>query len=271
MTSFKDKYTLYENECPGLGGMIPDEDLYTFAVLSRILGGVCSLTVTDQNSFIICLSNEKYPVWVWLKRDAGEDILGECYDVIKELFPFGKHRYNATYEVADYLIDRAKGEGVDLAISTNMLAYGCDEPIEPRVTDAKLALARSEEIELATDYITEFHIEANIDLTDRARYREKAESLISERHLFFMKNGRNEAVAMCSYSGIGRLATVSSVYTPKRFRRRGYAAQMVYLVTRLILESGKLASIYTDADYAASNACYTKIGYKLRGRLCTFK
>ena len=27
--------------------------------------------------------------------------------------------------------------------------------------------------------------------------------------------------------------------------------------------------MYTDADYQASNACYEKIGYILRGKLCT--
>ena len=27
--------------------------------------------------------------------------------------------------------------------------------------------------------------------------------------------------------------------------------------------------LYTDAGYAASNECYRKIGYILRGRLCT--
>ena len=27
--------------------------------------------------------------------------------------------------------------------------------------------------------------------------------------------------------------------------------------------------LYTDAGYAASNACYERIGYVLRGRLCT--
>ena len=27
--------------------------------------------------------------------------------------------------------------------------------------------------------------------------------------------------------------------------------------------------LYTDADYKASNACYEKIGFILRGKLCT--
>ena len=34
-------------------------------------------------------------------------------------------------------------------------------------------------------------------------------------------------------------------------------------------EEGYIPMLYTDADYEASNACYEKIGYVLRGKLCT--
>ena len=34
-------------------------------------------------------------------------------------------------------------------------------------------------------------------------------------------------------------------------------------------KAGYLPVVYTDADYAASNECYKKIGYRLNGRLCT--
>ena len=37
----------------------------------------------------------------------------------------------------------------------------------------------------------------------------------------------------------------------------------------LAKNAGFTPMLYTDADYAASNACYEKIGYVLRGRLCT--
>jgi len=36
-----------------------------------------------------------------------------------------------------------------------------------------------------------------------------------------------------------------------------------------VKEAGCIPMLYTDADYAASNACYEKIGYVLRGKLCT--
>ena len=44
---------------------------------------------------------------------------------------------------------------------------------------------------------------------------------------------------------------------------------MVYEVTKLVKEAGYIPMLYTDADYPASNACYEKIGYILRGKLCT--
>jgi predicted GNAT family acetyltransferase len=44
---------------------------------------------------------------------------------------------------------------------------------------------------------------------------------------------------------------------------------MVYQVTQILKEKGFNPTLYTDADYVASNACYEKIGYVLRGKLCT--
>lgn len=40
-------------------------------------------------------------------------------------------------------------------------------------------------------------------------------------------------------------------------------------VSKMAKDAGYMPMLYTDADYAASNACYEKIGYVLRGKLCT--
>ncbi len=52
-------------------------------------------------------------------------------------------------------------------------------------------------------------------------------------------------------------------------RRKHYAEHLVYQVTVIAKNAGYIPMLYTDADYAASNACYEKIGYVLRGKLCT--
>ena len=42
-----------------------------------------------------------------------------------------------------------------------------------------------------------------------------------------------------------------------------------YQVSKMAKDAGYMPMLYTDADYAASNACYEKIGYALRGKLYT--
>ena len=65
------------------------------------------------------------------------------------------------------------------------------------------------------------------------------------------------------------MASVGLVYTREEERRKHYAEHLVYNVTMIAKEAGFLPMLYTDADYAASNACYEKIGYIRRGELCT--
>ena len=76
---------------------------------------------------------------------------------------------------------------------------------------------------------------------------------------------------MCTYILSGEIASPGSVYTCPHARRRGYAAHLMYTVTNDLLKMGKTPVLYTNADYAASNACYTGIGYVLRGSLCTLQ
>lgn len=45
---------------------------------------------------------------------------------------------------------------------------------------------------------------------------------------------------------------------------------MIYkTLTEAAIDAGYVPMLYTDADCTASNACYEKIGYVLRGKLCT--
>ena len=71
----------------------------------------------------------------------------------------------------------------------------------------------------------------------------------------------------CGKCGI--MSSINLVFTRPEFRRKHYAENLVYQVTKLAMDSGYVPMLYSDADYTASNACYEKIGYVLRGKLCT--
>jgi hypothetical protein len=55
---------------------------------------------------------------------------------------------------------------------------------------------------------------------------------------------------------------IGPVYTPPHFRRNGYAMTAVVLFCKELQSNYKDIMLFADAKYAASNACYQKIGFK---------
>ena len=119
------------------------------------------------------------------------------------------------------------------------------------------------------ELIDQFQKEVGIDQKDRSRYRADAQAFIRAGNAFFWQNEQGQPVASCKYAAEEDMASLNLVFTRPGFRRQGYAQTLVYQVTRLALCAGYTPMLYTDADYAASNACYETIGYVLQGRLCT--
>ena len=126
-----------------------------------------------------------------------------------------------------------------------------------------------EDLDELVDFIDLFQIETGIDKNDRDSYRRDAEAFIRAGNTFFWKNEQGDHVASCKYATDGTMAAINLVFTRSEFRRKHYAENLVYQVTKLAMDVGYVPMLYTDADYTASNACYKKIGYVLRGKLCT--
>ena len=86
-------------------------------------------------------------------------------------------------------------------------------------------------------------------------------TMIVEGNLFFWSDP--EPVSM---AGLTRPTphgiSVSFVYTPPEFRRKGYASAIVARLSQNCLESGReFCTLYTDLSNPASNSIYQKIGY----------
>lgn len=151
-----------------------------------------------------------------------------------------------------------------------MFAYDCKNPIKPtKIADGSIYQCRIEDLDELTDFLDLFHKEIRIDQKDRDGYRKDAEACIHTGNMFFWKDAQGHNVASCKFEPNGSLASINLVFTRPEFRRKHYAENLVYQVTKLAAEEGYVPILYTNADYTASNACYTKIGYILRGKLCT--
>lgn len=246
-------------------------DRYTFYVLGRVLGGPCHVIRTDHKRLILCHTEEPYPVWLWTPDHISDAEKERAWLLARENCPMAEgYRYNMKYELAEYFIARAKQEGLEIRIATNMFAYDCPAPIAPETpADGQLHLCTMADADEAAQMIYEFHEAVAADRQKLDRCRMLAERHISHQGFFFWQNASGEAVACCSWNPNAGMGSVGSVYTRPEHRRHHYAQHMVYQVTRSIADMGLTPMLYTDADYTASNACYEKIGYVLRGKLCT--
>lgn len=250
---------------------ILSDDKYTFFVLHRIIRGKCELLLTDHERLIVCFTCAPFPIWIWTPDNASETEMERAYKIaLEHNLINGKHRINMKYELADYFTKRAGEDGKQLTIFTNMFAYDCLEPIKPtKICDGSIYQCKTEDTEELVEIMDLFHNEIGIDKQDKDGYRLEAKHFINTGKMFFWKNELGKIVASCKYAPEGGLASINLVFTYPKFRRMHYAENLVYEVTQRAKHDGLIPMLYTDADYTASNACYEKIGYVLRGKLCT--
>lgn len=246
-------------------------DKCTFAVLSRILKGTCRLILTDHRRLLICHSSEPYPVWIWTPDDISAEEKERAWREVTAACPMADgYRYNLKYELAEFFLSRAREQGENAVIATNMFAYDCPAPVMPKhMAEGRMHLCTQEDLEEAADVLRLFQEEVGIDRRDMNEYRNMVRAYIEGGRFFFWKDDSGRTVASCHYTPDGEVASVCGVYTFPPHRRRHYAENLVYQVTKVVEATGAMPMLYTDADYAASNACYEKIGYVLKGRLCT--
>lgn len=249
-----------------------ENDRYTFAVLDRVLRGECRLILTDHERLIVCHSADPYPVWIWTPDGLSTEEKARAWDIVREYCPVTAYSINLKYELAEYFAERAKEEGINAGITLNMYAYDCPAPKAPDVVpDGGVYKCGPEDMDEAADIFRMFNGELGLYQGDPDICVRMAKDMIDGGRLYLWKtsDGRTAASCGCNITGDG-LGSINAVYTFPEMRRKHYAENLVYAVTNIVAEAGAMPMLYTNADYIASNACYEKIGYVLRGKLCTF-
>lgn len=124
-----------------------------------------------------------------------------------------------------------------------------------------LRIATMSDESLLTDWAGEFCRDAKIE-DDAAYTKSQIPVLIAKKWLYVWED--REVVSMAD---LGRETThgfsLSLVYTPPRWRNKGYASSCVAALTQRMLDSGKqFCCLYTDLSNPTSNRIYQKIGYQ---------
>ncbi len=247
-------------------------DPYTFEVLGRILKGECDLILTDHASLILCHSAARHPVWIWTPDGAPQSVMDRAWDLMAQHRPFTDGwRCNMKPDLAEFFFEKARLAGVKIGAQRRLFARECFNPVPPKIkAEGVFSPGTPADTDVFAAMLPGFYAEIDDGpVPGAAECREKAKEHAEAGTLFLWKNAAGKAVACCTYRAGGALASLGSVYTLPEERRKHYAQNLVYRVTCLVRDLGLVPMLYTDADYAASNACYAAVGYVPRGSLFT--
>ncbi|MBQ6814012.1 MAG: GNAT family N-acetyltransferase [Lachnospiraceae bacterium] len=263
---------LYEQQENVINTDILKDDEITFSVLKRIVNANSAKVFTDGKRIVICHSHPLFPVWIWTVEDITQEEIKRVAQCLCEEFPLsGGFRYNISYELMDKLkfIDERLRE---YEIETNLLSFKCDRINDiQKKCDGRYRLAVQDDMEVLWKYMYNFGLEAEGREFPEEHCRRSIQEKLDVKALYVWENEEGQIVATTSKRFDDAYTGISLVYTVPDARRKGYALNLVHTLTKEILDDGKTAILYTDADYVASNSCYKKIGYKEVGSMCTVK
>ena len=262
----------YKNQaCPALAELLTDSDAINYSVLKTILCGQCSDIFSDGEGIILCYSTAPYPVWVWVKQ-LQQDAVQTVAACIREHFPLE----DGFGFIADRpLLDALKAQDgyfENTAVTLRLCSHKLETLTEPtRTPSGRADLARPEETELLAAMYRDMEREAEGMELPWEMCVEKMRGFIELGHLFVWRTESGEIAALASQDDCAPYSKISTVYTPPQHRRKGFAEAVVRHVCGAIMADGLTPILYTDGDYAPSNACYRKIGFRQLAELCTVK
>ena len=256
---------------PQLAQLLRD-DRYAFAVLGNIVrgeAGPVQKIVTDHARLILSYTCPPYPGWVWLPQDADEAELARAWTLVREeLPPEAGYRVNMRPELARYILGTP--EGAHLRVTMRLDAYGCEAVAPPaKAAPGDMYAVGMEELPEAVRFAMASSAETGLDPLTREACEAEQRGFIERRRLFMWRLPDGQNAAVCAVTENGGLGYIGHVYTPHAHRRQGYAANLVYHVTRAMLAQGMKPALCVVSTNTAAAACYAQLGYRVRGSFCT--
>ena len=246
------------------------KDKYMFSIIEENLNLETMFLVSDGDKYIAGRTEENRPVWIWTVDNISDDKIEEIKDVIRYFVSLG----NKKFTIKKYIYDKLKKSNFDLINYDDYFEMGaleCHELKKAKECDGHIDRPREDEIDILAKY---WHddckemVKAD-EVTMEEAYEHMSELIKTDTFLVW-RNDFGKIVSMVKYKVSNGLAKLNHVYTPDEERRKGYAANLIYAVTKDMLEKEYGPLLYTDYNYLPSNKSYMNVGYVHTGVLINF-
>ncbi|WP_341282574.1 GNAT family N-acetyltransferase [Paenibacillus sp. FSL H8-0537] len=155
-------------------------------------------------------------------------------------------------------------------IIKNQYIYILDQVNEINLSPGILRNATEKDVLLISEWIKAFFLETGVTINGETALI-KAQRAVEDQSLFLWENSTPVSMAKIVRNSKNG-SVISYVYTPFKWRRKGYAIACVASLSQFVLDQGKFfCSLYADRDNTTSNQIYQKIGYKFLEESCSYQ
>ena len=247
------------------------KDKYKFNIILKNLPSSELELYSDEDNYIICRGSKKWPTWIWTKDNFDKTKINELEELIKlYLTDNDRDKFTCKKELYDLLLERNfcnlnKDDYFEMGFLI------CHKTKQPKICDGVLSKPTENDRSILEKYWYDDNIEMNgADPITMEQAKKDVNEFLMDDKFYILRNAKGKIVCMVSYGIIGNQAKLNHVYTPVEERKKGYAANLIYLMTNSLLEQGLVPLLYTDYNYIPSNKAYINAGYEDTGILINF-
>jgi GNAT superfamily N-acetyltransferase len=211
-----------------------------------------------------------YPPYLMPMPAEGADLLAH------ELFERGEEvgGVNGALPAIQVFADASAAlAGGDVSVGMHTRLFELGEVHRPSAVPGRLRPARAEDLDLALDWFEAFgrdadeqagrpagtHSDTGVGMPDPDGILRRIDS----GRLWFWEDDDGTAVHLTGANppafGVSR---IGPVYTPAKYRRRGFAAAAVSEISAMLQAKGERVCLFTDQANPTSNKIYQSIGYR---------
>jgi len=247
------------------------KDKYKFNLILKNLPSPELELYSDEENYIICRGSKKWPTWIWTKDLFDHKKIDEIKELIKLYLTDNiKDKFTCKKELYDLLIKR-DFPYINKKDYFEMGFLICYKTIKPKECNGILSKPNEEDRLTLEKYWYQDNIEMNgIEPITLEQAKKDVDNFLKDDKFYILRNPYGKIVSMVNYSITDNQAKLSHVYTPVEERKKGYAANLIYLITNKLLEEGLIPLLYTDYNYIPSNKAYINAGYTDCGILINF-
>ncbi|MFN8578766.1 MAG: GNAT family N-acetyltransferase [Candidatus Sericytochromatia bacterium] len=232
---------------------------------NKIIGTLLKLLdyKLKDNELLLSIKHNDLMLWAMKIRNNELMLTGNklCIDTFLEFIKLNKIEISSIFgknSLIEYFKDNYY-KNSDISMRT--ILYSLENLLEIKISNGYIRKVKESDKETVISFLDGFLYDC-FNEKDPIFSEKTFDKMLKEGTLYVWKDREISSIA-----GIVRktknTSTISYVYTPKLFRKKGYGTSIVYEISKAILNDGfKYSTLFADKNNPNSNVIYKKIGYK---------